>query len=155
VETAKGQENCRRLMDLEEKLGFRSSFGFVPERYPVLAELRKDLEERGFKVAVHGLLHDELYYKSRATFSARSSRINHYIKEWGAVGFCSPSMLHNLDWIHDLNIKYDSSTFDADLFEPQPDGIGTIFSFWVQDASSTEGFIELPNTLPQDFTVFT
>jgi hypothetical protein len=40
-------------------------------------------------------------------------------------------MYHNLDWIGDLDIQYDSSTFDTDPFEPQPDGVGTIFPFWV------------------------
>jgi peptidoglycan/xylan/chitin deacetylase (PgdA/CDA1 family) len=154
VETAEGQENCRKLMELEEKLGFRSSFGFVPERYPVSAELRKDLEKRGFEVAVHGLLHDGLYYKSRETFSGRAARINRYIKDWGAVGFRSPSMQHNLDWIHDLNIEYDSSTFDTDPFEPQPDGMGTIFPFWVQRKSGGKVYLELPYTLPQDHTLF-
>jgi glycosyltransferase involved in cell wall biosynthesis len=153
VETAKGQENCRQLMELEEKLGFRSSFGFVPERYPVSAELRKDLERRGFEVAVHGLLHDGLYYKSRETFSARAVRINRYIKDWGAAGFRSPSMHHNLDWIHDLNVEYDSSTFDTDPFEPQSDGVGTIFPFWVRKNSGEKGYLELPYTLCQDHTL--
>jgi hypothetical protein len=40
-------------------------------------------------------------------------------------------MLRNLDWLGDLNIQYDGSTFDTDPFEPQPDGAGTIFPFWV------------------------
>ena len=154
VETARGQENCRQLMDLEERLGFRSSFGFVPERYCVSARVRKDLERRGFEVTVHGLLHDGLYYTSRKTFMNRTSRINHYIKEWGAVGFRSPSMLRNLDWIHDLNIKYDSSTFDTDPFEPQPEGVSTIFPFCVNRNSGRGGYVELPYTLPQDFTLF-
>lgn len=154
VETAKGQDNCRQLMELEEKLGFRSSFGFVPERYPVSAELRKGLERRGFEVAVHGLLHDGLYYKSRETFSGRAVRINHYLKDWGAAGFRSPSMHHNLNWIHDLNIEYDSSTFDTDPFEPQSDGVGTIFPFWVDKKGTQIGYVELPYTLPQDFALF-
>ena len=45
-------------------------------------------------------------------------------------------MLHNLEWFHDLNVKYDSSTFDTDPFEPQPDGVGTIFPFWVPRPNS-------------------
>ncbi len=154
VETAKGQDNCRKLIELEEKYGFRSSFGFVPEGYPVSAELRKDLERRGFEVAVHGLLHDGLYYKSRETFSQRAARINRYIKDWGAVGFRSPSMIHNLDWLHDLKIEYDSSTFDTDPFEPQPDGVSTIFPFWVGKEGKRQGYLELPYTLPQDHTLF-
>ena len=64
-------------------------------------------------------------------------------------------MLHNLSWLHDLNILYDSSTFDTDPFEPQPDGVGTIFPFWVLPGDRTQrGYVELPYTLPQDFTLF-
>jgi hypothetical protein len=35
------------------------------------------------------------------------------------------------DWLHQLNIEYDLSTFDTDPFEPQPEGRHTIFPFWV------------------------
>ena len=52
--------------------------------------------------------------------------------KWGAVGFRSPLMQHRLGWMHELGCEYDSSTFDVDPFEPQPDGMRTIFPFWVQ-----------------------
>ena len=70
------------------------------------------------------------------------------------MGFRSPSTHHDLDWIHDLNIEYDSSTFDTDPFEPQSDGTGTIFPFWVEGNSAQKGYLELPYTLSQDFTLF-
>ena len=70
------------------------------------------------------------------------------------MGFRSPAMHHNLDWIHDLNIEYDASTFDTDPFEPDSEGIETIFPFRVSGNSSQKGYIELPYTLPQDFTLF-
>ena len=64
-------------------------------------------------------------------------------------------MHHNLDWFHSLDIEYDSSTFDTDPFEPQPDGVGTIFPFWVPPQNGTgKGYVEMPYTLPQDFTLF-
>ena len=70
-----------------------------------------------------------------------------------AVGFRAPAMHHNLEWIHALNIEYDASTFDTDPFEPQSDGCRTIFPFWVHNGSYRKGYMELPYTLPQDFTV--
>ena len=70
------------------------------------------------------------------------------------MGFRSPCMYHNLDWLHDLHIKYDASTFDTDPFEPQPDGVCTIFPFQVKDDRQDKGYVELPYTLPQDFTLF-
>lgn len=142
-------------MALEKELGFRSSFYFVPERYTVSAELRHLLTDNGFEVGVHGLYHDGRLYNSRKRFQKRAILINHYLKEWKAAGFRSPAMQHNLDWIHDLNIEYDASTFDTDPFEPQSDGVGTIFPFWVQGDRSRRGYMELPYTLPQDFTLFT
>ncbi len=154
VDTAKGQEKCRLLMELEKDLGFRSSFNFVPRRYVVRADLRNALTDDGFEVGVHGLYHDGQYYESREKFRKRADEINIVLKEWESVGFRSPSMLHNLDWIHDLNIEYDASTFDTDPFEPQPDGAGTIFPFFVQRGPSQKGYVELPYTLPQDFTLF-
>ena len=63
-------------------------------------------------------------------------------------------MLRNLDWIHDLNIEYDLSTFDTDPFEPQPEGTGTIFPFMVKNSVNGATYVELPYTLPQDSSLF-
>src|SRR5262249_29434817 len=79
-----------------------------------------------------------------------------YLEDWEAVGFRSGSMFHQLDWLHDLQLSYDASTFDTDPFEPQPDGMNTIFPFWVPrwGGRSEAGYVELPYTLPQDSTLF-
>jgi len=154
IDTSKGQENCRSLAEMEREMGFIGSYNFVPERYRVREDLRDYLTGNGLEVGVHGLNHDGKYYNSRKIFQGRSRKINRYIKDWDSVGFRSPSMLHNLDWIHALDIKYDSSTFDTDPFEPQPDGVGTIFPFWVNSGNGSEGYVEIPYTLPQDFTLF-
>jgi len=154
VETAKGQGKCGPLVELEENLGFRSSFNFVACEYDISSELRYYLNNHGFEVGLHGLRHDGNLFKSRKIFQAQVMQINHYLKEWEAEGFRCPSMYHNLDWMCDLNITYDSSTFDTDPFEPQPDSVQTIFPFWVQGNPSQKGYIELPYTLPQDFTLF-
>ena len=154
VDTERGHEKCLQLMELDEKIGFRSSFNFVPEKYRVSLEKRRMLIKKGFEVGVHGLNHDGKLFSSRKSFQKQAPRINHYLKEWQSVGFVSPSMHRNLDWILDLNIEYDASTFDTDPFEPQPDGVSTIFPFWVQNGSIPKGYVELPYTLPQDFTLF-
>ncbi len=154
VDTAKGQIKCRPVIELENKMGFRSSFNFVPERYKVSPDLREELVHNGFEVGVHGLRHDGDLYKSREIFLEHAVQINRYLKEWNAVGFRSPAMHYNLEWLHDLSIAYDSSTFDTDPFEPEPEGVGTIFPFWVKGNSYQRGYVELPYTLPQDFTLF-
>lgn len=171
VEGPVGLAKCQQLMRLEKELGFRSSFNFIPEAdYAASSELREELVHNGFEVGVHDLHHDGMLYRTHQRFSENARWINHYLKEWGSVGFRAGFMLHNLDWIHELNILYDASTFDTDPFEPQPDGVGTIFPFWLSHQNSeignhiepsafglqpsTGGYVELPYTLVQDSTLF-
>lgn len=153
VDTVEGQGKCRRLVELEQSLGFRSSFNFVIEN-AVPAELRQWILRQGFEVGVHGLTHNGSLYKSREVFLEQARIINEYLAAWEAVGFRSPAMHHNLSWLHDLDIEYDASTFDTDPFEPQPDGVTTIFPFHVDEPNGRNGYVELPYTIPQDFTVF-
>ena len=155
IETKKGLDKCLNLMRLDQEMGFRSSFNFVPERgYSTTPELRNHLEQNGFEVGVHDLKHDGKLYKSEKIFKERAQKINTYLKDWGCVGFRSGAMHHNLEWIHDLDIEYDASTFDTDPFEPQPKGMGTIFPFTVKGGPDKTPYVELPYTLSQDFTLF-
>jgi len=154
VEGRKGLDRCRQLGELDARLGFRSAFNFVPEgNYSVPAGLREQLTADGFEVGVHDLKHDGLLYRSLTAFRDNARRINGYLKKWNAKGFRSGFMHHNLEWFHQLDILYDASTFDTDPFEPQPDGVETIFPFWVPGTDG-RGFVELPYTLIQDFNLF-
>jgi hypothetical protein len=154
VEGSKGMQRCRSLAELEMDLGFRSSFNLVPEgQYDTPSSLRSFLVDHGFEVGVHDLHHDGTLYRSKAEFSAAAHRINGYLERWQAVGFRSAFMFHNLEWLKELNVLYDASTFDTDPFEPQPDSANTIFPFWV-GRSDGSGYVELPYTLPQDSTLF-
>lgn len=154
VDTAKGHDKALHMMEIGKRLGFRSSFNFVPERYNVSPDLRHELIKNGFEVGVHGLKHDGKLFSSKRIFKARAPLINNYLKEWHSVGFTSPSMHRNLDWMTLLNMEYATSTFDTDPFEPHPEGVSTIFPFAVHNNLSRRGYIELPYTLPQDFTLF-
>jgi hypothetical protein len=154
VDAAKGLANCPKLIEFERKLGFRSCFNFVPEDYLTPRELRLGLAEAGFEVGVHGLKHDGKLFKNTSEFHEKAPKINHYLKNWRAVGFSSPSMLRNLSLISELNIEYGCSTFDSDPFEPQSEGVRTIFPFWASNGSGTRTYVELPYTLPQDHGLF-
>ncbi len=153
VDTPEGHNQCMQLAEIEKRHGFRSSFNFVAEDYKLSNELINDLRSDGFEIGSHSIRHKNPF-KSPEKFPALASQINRYLKEWKAVGFRSPSMYHNMDLLHQLNIEYDASTFDTDPFEPQPDGVGTIFPFWVPDRNKNKGYVELPYTLPQDFLLF-
>ncbi|QJE99287.1 hypothetical protein HHL09_15120 [Luteolibacter luteus] len=157
VESRGGLAKVRELAEIEIAYGLRSSFNFIPEgSYNDPAEIRKWLEEKGFEIGVHDLNHDGRLYGSREGFRRKAGRINRYLRSWNAVGFRSGFMLRQLDWIHDLDVIYDASTFDTDPFEPQPEGSQTIFPFLVRRGARDggSGYVELPYTLPQDSTIF-
>jgi len=154
VEGRRGLERVERLMNLEVSHGFRSVFNFVPEgEYRVPGDLRRALGRAGFEIGIHGLEHDGKLYNSKAKFARKAARIKDYLRQWDACGFRSPLMQHRLSWLHQLDVEYDCSTFDTDPFEPEPDGAGTIFPFWVAGPNGS-GYVELPYSLPQDFTLF-
>ncbi len=153
VESPAGLAKCRQLMQLDQTLGFRSSFNLIPEgEYRVPRELREELANNGFEVGVHDLRHDGKLFWHSGQFEENARSINGYLKEWGAHGFRSGFMLHDRKCLDELEIQYDSSTFDTDPFEPQPEGVHTIFPFWVSRPGG--GYVELPYTLPQDSTLF-
>ena len=154
VEGTKGFQRIPQLVELTRKYGFRASFNLVPKgEYDVDREMLTLLAEAGFEAGVHGLEHDGKLYQSKAKFTAKAAQISDTLRSWGACGFRSPLMQHKLAWIHKLGCDYDASTFDVDPFEPQPDGMSTIFPFWVPGGANA-GFVELPYSLVQDFTLF-
>jgi peptidoglycan/xylan/chitin deacetylase (PgdA/CDA1 family) len=147
VETADGQHFVRRVADLEERLGFRSSFNFVAERYPLDHELIAELAARGFEVGVHGRRHDGRELRSRRVFERHARSINQHLHRLGAVGFRSPLTHRHPEWMQALDVEYDASFFDSDPFEPVPGGTMSLWPFTIGR------FLELPYTLAQDFTL--
>jgi peptidoglycan/xylan/chitin deacetylase (PgdA/CDA1 family) len=147
IECNEGQKSVSRIADLEESLGFHSSFNFVPEGYPVDMGLVKELRQRGFEIGIHGLRHDGKLFDSKAKYLCCAEKINHYLDEFDAVGFRAPLTIRNPEWLQALNIEYDLSFFDTDPFEPIPGGTMSIWPFFIGH------FIELPYTLVQDYTL--
>ncbi len=154
VETGAGLRNCLQLISMEKAFGLKSAFYMVPEDYIAEERLRRSITNSGCEVGVHGLKHDGRLYSSRRAFISQAGKINQYLREWKSVGFASPSAHHVFEWIHDLDILYDSSSFDTDPFEPQPDGVRSIFPILLRDRTGNRPFVEMPYTLPQDFTLF-
>lgn len=147
VETGTGQAFIRAVADLEEELGFRSSFNFVPEKYPLDFNLMEELKVRGFEVGVHGLRHDGKLFFSKDQFLKRAEKINTYLQDFGAVGFRAPLTHRNPEWMQSLKLEYDLSFFDTDPYEPVPGGAMSIWPYTLGN------FIELPYTLVQDSTL--
>jgi hypothetical protein len=147
VERQAGLAWVETVARLEERLGVRSVFNFVPERYAIDAGLLTALQQRGFEIGVHGLKHDGKLFASRSVFAQRAARINHHLHTWGAVGFRAPYMHRHPEWLQALDVQYDLSFFDTDPYEPQPGGVSSIWPFLLGS------FVELPYTLAQDHTL--
>lgn len=148
VEEQAGFDRIAKIADLEEALGFRSSWTLIANKYKIDKGLVKDLQNRGFEIGVHGYNHDGKLYFSKGTFDKRAKLINKKLVELSAKGFRSPQFHRNLDWISGLEITHDLSTFDVDPFQPLPGGTFSIFPFIYKN------YVELPYTLPQDHTLF-
>jgi hypothetical protein len=147
VELAEGQRFVAALADREQALGFRSSFNFVAERYPLDRGLLRDLASRGFEVGLHGLRHDGRELRSRRAFAATTRRLNQHLGQLEAAGFRSPLTLRHPEWMQELQVEYDASFFDTDPFEPLPGGTMSLWPFQLGR------FVELPYTLAQDSTL--
>lgn len=149
VETKVGLDNCRRVMALEEKYGFRSSFEIIPEnKYIVDYGLLEEMKSRGFEVCVHGLNHDGKLFKSREVFTSRVEKIRKYAESFGAIGFRSPVMYRNIEWIQELGFEYDMSFPNVGHLDPQRGGCCTVFPFFNNNT------IEIPLTTMQDYSLF-
>jgi peptidoglycan/xylan/chitin deacetylase (PgdA/CDA1 family) len=148
VEGPVGVRNVRRVLEVERRHGFVSSWNFVAEWYPIEDGLFDHVRAMGGEIGLHAIKHDCKLFESRASFEADLPKIHRYLREWGAVGFRSPATHRNAEWMHELGCLYDSSFPDTDPFEPQAGGCCSILPFFLDD------LVELPITLVQDHTLF-
>ncbi len=148
VETDAGYRDLELLRGPERELGYRSSWNFVPMRYPVANETVRALRRDDCEVGVHGLRHDGRDLGSRRLLAKRLPLIREYADRWGAVGFRSPATQRQWEFMPRLGFDYDSSYSDTDPYEPQPGGCCSYLPYF------NGNMVELPITLPQDHTVF-
>lgn len=147
VETQSGVGLVDRLARLEESLGFRSSWNFVPHKYKLDYGLMSDLQDRGHEICVHGYNHDGRLFESRRTFNHRTKHINKAMRDFNSKGFRAPMVHRNLKWMQALDADYDASCFDVDPFQAMSGGIGSMWPFLAGK------LVELPYTMPQDHTL--
>lgn len=148
VEGPAGVANVRKVIDIERRHGFVSSWNFVAEWYPIPDGLLDEVRAAGCEVGLHAIKHDCKLFESRARFEAELPAIHRYLAAWDADGFRSPATHRNPAWMPELGARYDSSFPDTDPFEPQPGGCCSILPFFLGDT------VELPITLVQDHTLW-
>jgi hypothetical protein len=148
VESEEGLRLALTIADVEQELGFRSSFN-LGAWYRVDPGLLRELTSRGFELGVHGLRHDRSLFASRAAFEAQRGPLGELMSRYDARGFRSPSTHRVMRWLGELPVDYDCSVPHSDPFEPQPGGCCTLWPFFIGRV------VELPYTLPQDHSLFT
>jgi peptidoglycan/xylan/chitin deacetylase (PgdA/CDA1 family) len=148
VESKEGLRLAVDLADLEQELGFRSSFN-IGGWYEVDEGVIRELSDRGFEIGLHGVRHDRSLFRSRADFDAQRGALARAAATLKAEGFRSPSTYRVFDWLAELPVEYDGSLPHSDPFEPQPGGCCSLWPFFIGPV------VELPYTLPQDHTLFT
>jgi peptidoglycan/xylan/chitin deacetylase (PgdA/CDA1 family) len=148
VEGVEGLRGALELADLEEELGFRSSFN-LGAWYDVDPGFLRELTGRGFEIGLHSLQHDRSLFESRASFESQLPGIAALRERLGADGFRSPATHRVFDWLGELPVSYDCTIPNSDPYEPQPGGCCSVWPFFIGPV------VELPYTLTQDHAVFT
>ncbi len=148
VESEAGVANVRRIVEIEARHGFVSSWNFVAEWYPIDDGVFDYVRARGGEIGLHAVKHDCKLFGSREQFERELPAIHRYLADWEVEGFRSPATHRNPDWMPELGARYDSSFPDTDPFEPQAGGCCSILPFFLDD------LVELPITLTQDHTLW-
>ena len=147
VETADGMKLIPAIAKIEEDLGFRSAWNLIPYKYKIDLGFVQDLKDRGHEIGIHGYNHDGRLFCSKSIFDRRLPFINQAIRDYDCVGFRTPMVHRNLNWMQGLEVDYDASVFDVDPFQAMPGGVQNLWPFLCGK------FVELPYTLPQDHTL--
>src|ERR1700690_4080785 len=148
VESSAGVENIAAVLELERRHSVVSCWNFVAEWYPIPAATFDLVRDAGGEIGLHGIKHDGRLFGDRVSFETELPAIHRYMSDWGVVGFRSPALHRNPDWMGELGCLYDSSFPDTDPYEPQPGGCCSIFPFFLGE------LVELPITMVQDHTLW-
>lgn len=149
VEEAAGLAFSPEMARLDNSFGFPSSFQVVPEvRYDIDALVLDEIRELGCEIGLHGLNHDGSLFSNYDVFRERRPKIAEYARRFNAVGFRSPIMYRNPEWISELDISYDMSFPNVGHLDPQRGGCCTVFPYFLGDV------VELPTTCIQDYSLF-
>ena len=149
VETERGRDRCRELMDLDDSSGIKASFQIVPEaRYAVSEKFLASIRERGFEIGVQDLNHDGRLFDTREEFLRRAKSINRYGREYGAGGFRAGVLYRRPEWYDALEFSFDMSMPNVAHLDPQRGGCCTVMPYFIGD------ILEIPVTTIQDYTLF-
>jgi hypothetical protein len=154
TESRKGlEEGAPNLLDVETKLGIRSTWNLPSDRYAVSTPVLRDLAKVG-DIGAHDTRHDgRLILVSLEAKTQRATQSKRKLELTGnttVLGFRSPLLQHSrelLTAVEKAGYEFDSSVPSWEPLSPtsqKPHGMGTVFPLQI------DGIIEIPVTLPQD-----
>jgi hypothetical protein len=154
IETRDGLERgSSQLLQVEQRLGIRSTWNIPSDRYPLSGKHLVRLAESG-EIGAHDTKHDGriVFLKEDVKISRLGECKKSLEHASGASiqGFRAPLLQHNSNLVSALaksGYEYDSSTPSWEPLSPtsfHSHGVGTIFPFEI------EGILEIPVSLPQD-----
>ncbi len=154
TESRKGlEEGALSLLDVETKLGIRSTWNLPSDRYPVSTPVLRDLARAG-DIGAHDTRHDgRLILVSLEKKTERATQCRRKLESSGnttVLGFRSPLLQHSRELLTAIKLagyEFDSSVPSWEPLSPtsqKPHGIGTVFPLKI------DGITEIPVTLPQD-----
>jgi len=153
IDTKYGFIWIRRIGQIEENHGFRSSWNVVPKSYPIDKAMLHDIKARGHEIGLHGIWHNNKEaFLSRETLYQEFLKLQPLISEFGIRGYRGPSWYRTRVMFDVLAkfFEYDSSCLDNDFICPGGSGgVGMIRPFRIR-----EELVELPCTLPFEAPLF-
>ncbi len=139
-----------KVLEIEERYNFKSSWNFVPKKYKLNIKKIKELKRRGFEIGVHGYNHQgkmPFLPKRQAEIMIRDAK--DILKDFDPKGFRSALLQRNEQFLNLLSqqFNYDSSVPDTDIYSPLAfrNGCSTVFPFMINN------MVELPLTMPQEW----
>ncbi len=154
TESRKGlEEGAQSLLEVEMKLGIRSTWNLPSDRYQVSTPVLRDLARVG-DIGAHDTRHDgRLILVSLKAKTERATECRRKLELAGdtsVLGFRAPLLQHSRELLTAIEIagyEFDSSVPSWEPLSPtsqKPHGIGTVFPIQI------DGVTEIPVTLPQD-----
>lgn len=149
VDTALGQTRMRLLAREEERLGLRSCFFIVGDRFAVDHGLLDRLRQAGHEIGLHGARHDQrLAFLPPVEIERRLDRCRGLCERHGLLGFRSPALLTSPALTRALHGRflYDSSVphSDLDAVSAPRRGCASLHPFFQGE------LLQIPLTLPLD-----
>lgn len=148
IDSKFGQEFLKNFIEIEKKLGVKSTNFWVTHLYELKHSFLKELQKEGFEIALHDYNHDgRLVMLSKDEIRKRLELSKDFISKYSVKGIRSPGFLRSKNFYHIVKeyFSYDMSIIDFSyLFPFSGDGCKTAMPFYL------DNLLIMPTSLLRD-----